>query len=90
VPRRFQLGAVSGGRARLDDEEIRGVPARFYRRTITGGSVCGLWIGGEPIYDVTVYDPDGAVVGTIAERGSPRDDLYDVLRRALVAEALRT
>lgn len=75
--------------ARFDGHEVVGVPARFYRRRVLGADVCGLWIGGDPIYDVAVYDPAGRPLGRIESEGSAAERTYDELRRALVAEALQ-
>lgn len=73
---------------RLDGLAIVGTPARFYHRRTLGGDVCGLWLGGSPVYDVTVYDPAGNLLGVIDPEGPPAQRKYDELRRALAAEAI--
>ena len=62
------------------------MPVRFYRRKVLGASVCGLWMGGQPVYDVTVYDSAGSALGMIGPETSPVAQMYDELRRVLVAE----
>ena len=52
--KQFQL-ALPDSRPRLDGAEVA-VAARFYQRKVFGGRVCGLWIGGQRMYDVTIYD----------------------------------
>ena len=74
---------------RLDGREVVGAPARFYRRRVLGAEVCGLWIGGHPMYDVVVYDAAGRPLGRIEPEGSAAERAYDQLRRALVAEAIQ-
>ena len=65
------------------------LPARFYQRRVLGANVCGLWIGGDPVYDVTVYDAAGRKLGVIDPEGSAAAQAYDALRRALVTEAIQ-
>ncbi|MGZ4589986.1 MAG: hypothetical protein ACXV4A_14190 [Actinomycetes bacterium] len=89
MTRRFDMGAGLGSRPRLDGREIIGVPARFYRRDALGGGICGLWIGGRPVYDVNVYDADGRPLGSIGSDSNAVHEMYDVLRRVLAAEDIR-
>lgn len=42
--------------------------------------------GGQPVYDVTVYDSAGSALGTVGSETSPAAEMYDELRRVLVAE----
>ena len=77
------------GVPRLDGHEVVGAPARFYRRRVLGEEVFGLWIGGDPVYDVVVYDSAGQPLGRIEPEGSAAERAYDQLRRALVAEAIQ-
>jgi YD repeat-containing protein len=44
--------------------------------------------GGEPVYDVTVYDAAGRPVGSIGTAGTARQS-YDALRRVLIADDIR-
>jgi len=73
-------------RPRLDGREVIGVPVQFYRRTVRGVGVCGLWLGGRPVYDVAVFDPVGDVLGVIEPDGLLGQQTYDELRRVLIAE----
>ena len=59
---------------------------RLYRRKLLGVGVLGLWVGGSPVYDVTVYDPYGKQLGVIESEGPRARQTYDELRRALVAD----
>ncbi len=74
---------------RLDGRKVVDGPARFYRRRVLGSDVCGLWIGGNPVYDVAVYDAAGRPLGVIEPEGSAAERAYDQLRRALVTEAIQ-
>ena len=63
---------------------------QFYRRKVLGlADVCGLWIGGLALYDVTVVDVRGRAVGRIPPESPAAEHLYDELRRVLVAEEIR-
>jgi hypothetical protein len=84
--KQFQL-ALPGSRPRLDGSEIA-VPAQFYQRKVVGGRVSGLWIGGQRMFDVTIYDAADRPVGTIGPAGPHADEAYDALQRVLVSEAL--
>jgi len=86
MTRRFDVGSAPGLRPRLDGREVVGMPVRFYRRKVLGVGVCGLWVGGQPVYDVTVYDPAGSALGMIGSETSPAAQMYDELRRVLVSE----
>lgn len=86
MTRRFDIGTVADAVPRLDGRAVRGAPTRFYRRNILGGDVCGLWLGGRPLYDVAVYDPAGTLLGEIGPEGAHAQQKYDELRRTLVAE----
>ena len=77
------------GVPRLDGHEVVGAPARFYRRRVLGEEVFGLWIGGDPVYDVAVYDAAVRQLGVIDPEGSAAAQAYDALRRALVTEAIQ-
>lgn len=59
---------------------------RFYRRKVLGVGVSGLWVGGQPVYDVAIYDPAGRRLGTVGSEDAPARAIYDELRRVLVAE----
>ena len=85
--KQFQL-ALPGSRPRLDGAEVA-VPARFYQRKVFGGRVCGLWIGGQRMYDVTIYDAADRPVGAIGPDSPQVSDAYDCLQRVLVSEALQ-
>jgi hypothetical protein len=85
--KQFHL-SLPGSRPRLDGAEIV-VPARFYQRKVRGGPVFGLWIGGQRMYGVTIYDPADRLVGTIGPAGPQASDAYDSLQRVLVCEALQ-
>jgi len=89
MTRRFDVGAGPGTPPRLDGREIIGVPARFYRREALGGGICGLWIGGRPMYDVNIYDSNGRPLGSIGSDSSTSHEMYDDLRRLLAAEDIR-
>ena len=89
MTRRFDVGRGLGSPPRLDGSEIIGVPARFYRRAALGGGICGLWIGGRPMYDVNIYDANGRPVGSIGSDSVATHEMYDDLRRALAAEDIR-
>jgi YD repeat-containing protein len=84
--KQFQL-ALPGSRPQLDGAEVA-VPARFYQRTVGGGRVFGLWIGGQRIYDVTIYDAADRPVGAIGPDSVHTSQAYDDLQRVLVGEAL--
>jgi len=86
VTRRVDISDAPHIRSRLDGRDIVGLPVQFYRRQVRGAGVCGLWIGGEPVYDVTLYDVAGRPVGTIDSEDSYAPQMYDELRRVLVAE----
>jgi YD repeat-containing protein len=88
MTRRINVGQAPDVRPTLDGHEITGVPVRFYSRKVMGGGVCGLWIGGQPMYDVTVYDAEWRPLGIIAARGTATQGMYDALRRVLVAEEI--
>lgn len=88
MTRRFDLGAEPARPPRLDGQPIVGVPVRFYHRRVLGVGVFGLWVGGRPVYDVAVYDPAGRHVGRIGSETSPARQMYDDLRRVLVAEEI--
>ena len=88
MTRRFDVGAPDL-RPRLDGREVVGKPVRFYRRKVLGTGVCGLWVGGQPVYDVTVYDSAGSALGRIGSETSMAAHMYDELRRVLVAEEIR-
>jgi YD repeat-containing protein len=83
----FQL-TLPGSRPRLDGAEVA-VPARFYQRTVVGGQVSGLWIGGQRVYDVTIYDAADRPVGTIGPDSPQTSASYDALQRVLVCEAMQ-
>jgi hypothetical protein len=88
VTRRFDLGREPSIRHRLDGEEIVGVPVRFYGRRVLGVGVFGLWVGGQPVYDVVAYDIAGRPVGMIGSEGALALRTYDELRRVLVSEVI--
>jgi hypothetical protein len=83
---KFQL-SLPGSRPRLNGAEVV-APARFYQRKVRGDKVSGLWIGGQRIYGVTIYDPADRPVGTIGSASPQVSDAYDDLQRTLVSEAL--
>lgn len=85
--KQFQL-ALHGSRPRLDGVEIA-VPARFYQRNVVGGRVSGLWIGGQRMFDVTIYDAADRPVGSIGPDSPQATEAYDSLQRVLVSEALQ-
>jgi hypothetical protein len=82
----FQL-ALPGSRPYLNGSEVQ-APAQFYERTVLGGRVCGLWIGGERMFGVAISDPAGRPVGTIGPHSPHVSEAYDQLQRTLVSEAL--
>jgi hypothetical protein len=84
---KFEL-ALPGTRPRLDGAEVA-VPAQFYERNILGGTVCGLWIGGNRMFGVAIFDANGRPVGTIGPAGPHVSEEYDSLQRVLVSEAMR-
>jgi hypothetical protein len=84
----FQL-ALPGSRPRLNGAEVA-APAQFYQRNIVGGRVCGLWIGGQRMYGVTIYDAAERHVGNIGPASPQVSDAYDSLQRVLVGEAMQT
>jgi hypothetical protein len=86
MDKHFQL-SLPGSRPWLDGSEVR-APAQFYERSILGGQVYGLWIGGQRIYDVTIYDAADRHVGTIGPASPRVAEDYNALQRMLVAEAL--
>ncbi len=81
-------GESPGVPPRLDGQELVGVPAQLYSRHVFGESVLGLWVGGEAVYDVAVYDASGRALGVIAPEGPNSRATYDRLRRSLVAELI--
>jgi hypothetical protein len=83
----FQI-ALPGTRPLLDGSEVS-APAQFYERNIRGGTVCGLWIGGERMFGVVIYNPGGRPVGTIGPPSPQVSQEYDLLQRALVSEGMR-
>ena len=83
----FQF-AQPGTRPRLNGSEVA-APAQFYERNIRGGTVCGLWIGGERIFGVVIYNSAGRPVGTIGPSSPHVSQEYDLLQRALVSEGMR-
>jgi hypothetical protein len=89
MTRRFDAPAGLGIPPRLDGREITGVPSRFYRREALAGGICGLWIGGRPMYDVNIYDANGRPLGSIGSDSSASHEMYDDLRRMLAAEDIR-
>lgn len=84
--KQFQL-SLPGSPPRLDGAEIAGV-ARFYQRTVGGGPVSGLWIGGQRMFDVAIFDAADRPVGTIGPDTPQGSQAYDGLQRVLVSEAL--
>jgi hypothetical protein len=87
VTRRFEAGRAPDIRPRLDGKELVGVPVQFYRRKVLGmPGVCGLWVGGRPVYDVKVFDAAGYPLGSIEPETSIAERMYDELRRVLIAE----
>ena len=87
MDRHFQL-ALPGSRPRLDGAEVH-APARFYQRRVLGGSVSGLWIGGQRMYGVKIYDAADRPVGSIGPDSRQASDAYDSLQRTLVSEAMQ-
>lgn len=81
-------GDAPGLLPRLDGRELAGIPVQLYRRQVFGVDVLGLWVGGEAVYDVTVYDASGRSLGVIEPEGSATRETYDRLRRSLVAELI--
>lgn len=84
---KFQF-SVAGTRPLLDGSAVT-APAQFYERNILGGTVCGLWIGGERMFGVAIYDAAGRPVGTIGPSSPRVSEEYDSLQRVLVSEAMR-
>jgi YD repeat-containing protein len=89
MTKRFDVGAPTR-RPSLDGQEIVGVPVQFYRRNIRGGEACGVWVGGEPLYDINVYDRTGSLVGVVEPEASHSQQNYDELRRVLVRELIHS
>jgi hypothetical protein len=89
VKRVFETGQVPDIRPRLDGRELVGIPVQFYRRRVFGmPDVCGLWIGGQPLYDVLALDAAGRHLGVIEPETAVAERLYDELRRVLIAEEI--
>jgi hypothetical protein len=87
VTRRFEAGRAPDIRPRLDGQELVGTPVQFYRRKVAGMSgVCGLWVGGRPVYDVNLFDAAGYPIGRIEPETSIAERMYDELRRVLISE----
>ena len=87
VSRRFEAGEAPDIRPRLDGQELVGTPVQFYRRKVLGmPGVCGLWVGGRPVYDVNVFDAAGFPIGRIEPETAIAERMYDELRRVLIAE----
>ena len=87
VSRRFEAGRAPDIRPRLDGQELVGTPVQFYRRKVLGmPGVCGLWVGGRPVYDVNVFDAAGYPIGRIEAETAIAERMYDELRRVLIAE----
>jgi hypothetical protein len=80
--------ALPGARPRLDGTEVT-APAQFYERNILGGTVYGLWIGGERMFDIAIYDAAERPVGTIGPPSPRVSEEYDSLQRVLASEAMR-
>jgi hypothetical protein len=73
----------------LDGQELVGIPVQFYRRKVLGmPGICGLWVGGRPVYDVEVFDTAGYPLGTIEPETSIAERMYDELRRVLISEVI--
>lgn len=90
VTRLFELGQAPDIRPRLDGREVVGVPVQFYRRKVLGmPGVCGLWLGGQPVYDVAAFDASGRPLGRIEPETAVARRMYDELRRVLIAEDIR-
>jgi hypothetical protein len=89
MTQRFVQGTGPGGRPRLNGNEISGVPARFYKRDAIGGDICGLWIGGLPMYDVDIYDGAGRRIGSIGTDSVEAREMYNELRRILATDDIR-
>lgn len=83
----FQI-SQSGTRPRLDGTEVA-APAQFYERNILGGTVCGLWIGGQRMFGIAIIDAWGEPVGSIGPPSPRVSEEYDMLQRVLVSEAMR-
>jgi hypothetical protein len=83
----FQL-ALPGTLPRLDGSEV-GAPAQFYERNIRGGTVCGLWIGGQRMFGIAIVNAAGRPVGTIGPPSPRVSQEYDMLQRVLVSEGMR-
>jgi hypothetical protein len=88
VTRRFNVGQPPCIQPTFEGAVISGLPVRFYSRKVRGVGVCGLWVGGEPVYNVTVYDADERPLGMIDAHSAATQEIYDELRRVLVAEAI--
>ena len=87
MTRRFEAGRAPDIRPRLDGLELVGTPVQFYRRKVLGMSgVCGLWVGGRPVYDVNLFDAAGYPIGRIEPETSIAERMYDELRRVLISE----
>ena len=86
MDKQFQL-SLPGTRPRLNGAEVA-APAQFYERKILGSPVYGLWIGGQRMFGVTIFDPANRPVGWIGPDSPEVSDAYDCLQRVLVAEAL--
>jgi hypothetical protein len=87
MSQQFQF-ARPGTRPRLDGSEVA-APAQFYERKVLGGTVCGLWIGGERMFGIAIYDAAGRPVGTIGPPSPRVSEDYDSLQRVLISEAMR-
>jgi hypothetical protein len=91
VSRRFEAGEAPDIRPRLDGQELVGTPVQFYRRKVLGmPGVCGLWVGGRPVYDVNVFDSKGFPIGRIEPENAIAERMYDELRRVLIAEDIHS
>lgn len=87
MTRRFEAGRAPDIRPRLDGQELAGTPVQFYLRKVAGMSgVCGLWVGGRPVYDVNLFDAAGDPIGRIEPETSAAERMYDELRRVLISE----
>jgi len=90
VTRLFEAGRAPDIRPRLDGRELVGIPVQFYRRKVLGmPGVCGLWLGGQPVYDVAAFDASGSPLGQIEPETAVARRMYDELRRVLIAEDIR-
>ena len=87
MTRLFEAGRAPDIRPRLDGHELVGIPVQFYSRKVLGmPGVCGLWVGGQPVYDVAAFDASGRPLGLIEPETPVAERMYDELRRVLVAE----